>query len=174
MIRVRGWDFAGTTEEESATAAYSAAVKMGRAGERIFVGPVWRKRESAAGVDLAIETITRRDGRGVIVSMPKDPGQAGKDQGARRGGIAKRAGAIDVRVTPEYGSKSYRADGFAAECEAGNVYLIDDGTWDINAYIDELCDFPTGAYADQVDASARACNELTQAQTIGRVSVRVG
>jgi predicted phage terminase large subunit-like protein len=174
MHRVRAWDFAALTEEESADAAYSVAVKMARSGERLFIGPVWRRRESPAGVDAAIDAIVRKDGAGCVVSMPQDPGQAGKDQAQRRGSIARRAGARDVRVTPEYGDKVYRADGLASEAEKGNVFLVDDGTWDLNAFLDELCDFPVGRFKDQVDAASRACNELMDRGNIRTASVGFG
>lgn len=172
MTRVRGWDFAATEEDEQADAPFSAAVKMALHQEKLFVGPVWRGRESAGGIDTKLETIVRKDGPGVIVAIPQDPAQAGKDQAKRREKIARKAGAQDVRVSPEYGGKIYRADGYAAECEQGNVYLVaypkdHPDHWDIDAYLDELCAFPVGKYADQVDASSRACNEI-----MGRGSMR--
>jgi predicted phage terminase large subunit-like protein len=166
MTRVRGWDFGATSQEESATSDPSACVKMARSGSRIFVMHAWNRRETAAGIDAAISQFVRTDGPGVIVSMPQDPGQAGKDQAQRRRAIAKAAGARDVRVTPEYGGKIYRADAFASECEQGNVYLVDDKTWDIQRWIDALCDFPTGKHDDDVDAASRACNTLLERDTI--------
>ncbi len=50
-----------------------------------------------------------------------------------------------------------------------NVYLIDNGEsegsgradWDINAYVEEHCQFPLGKYLDQVDSSSGAFNLLT-------------
>ena len=58
------------------------------------------------------------------------------------------------------GSKETRAEPFAAQCEAGNVALLR-GAWN-HAYVEELCQFPMGAYADQVDASSGAYNRLSQ------------
>jgi hypothetical protein len=54
MTRVRGWDFAASEEDGSEDTAYSAAVKMGKDGDRLFVGPVWRGRESAGAVDVKL------------------------------------------------------------------------------------------------------------------------
>lgn len=176
MTRVRGWDFAASEDDGSEEMAYSAAVKMARSDQfkepRFFVGPVWRGRESAGSIDVKLGTITRKDGPGVIVDMPQDPAQAGKDQREKRVRIAKQAGAHDVRYSPESGSKIYRADAYAAECEKGNVYLISypkdhPDYWDIDAYLDELCAFPVGKTKDQVDASTRACNAL-----LGKGSLR--
>src|SRR5439155_692174 len=64
------------------------------------------------------------------------------------------------------GNKDKRAEGWSSQLAAGNVYLVDDGTWDLNAYIEEHVLFkpdPTvvkkrGKYKDQVDASTGAYN----------------
>jgi phage terminase large subunit-like protein len=79
-----------------------------------------------------------------------------------------------VCYSPESGSKVYRADDYASECEQGNVWLLEypkdhPDYWDIDAYLDELCSFPVGKTKDQVDASARACKRL-----LGKGTLRVG
>jgi hypothetical protein len=51
-----------------------------------------------------------------------------------------------------------RADPFAAQCEAGNVYLIRGG-WN-GPYIDELTSFPYGRHDDQVDGSSGSFSKL--------------
>ncbi len=48
----------------------------------------------------------------------------------------------------------------AAQAEAGNVDILK-GDWN-ETYLDELCTFPFGAFADQVDASSRAFNALLE------------
>ena len=37
---------------------------------------------------------------------------------------------------------------------AKNVFLVNDGTWDINGWIDEHCQFPMGTFKDRVDSAA--------------------
>jgi predicted phage terminase large subunit-like protein len=54
--------------------------------------------------------------------------------------------------------KETRARPFAAQCEAGNVHLVQ-GKW-IEAYLNEVVEFPVGRYADQVDASSGAFGSL--------------
>ena len=61
------------------------------------------------------------------------------------------------RVT---GSKVERANPFASQCEAGNVKIVR-GAWN-QRYLEELCSFPLGSFADQVDASSGAFNQLTR------------
>ena len=92
--------------------------------------------------------------------MPQDPGAAGKIVAANY--IAKLKGYI-AKATTETGDKLQRAEPFAAQVEAGNVFLVA-GTWN-QTYLDELKDFPASAYKDQVDASSRAFSELIELPT---------
>lgn len=147
---------------------------MARQGDKLLVSNGRAVRESPGGVDVLLDAMVRGDGPGVIQCMPQDPAQAGKDQAIRRKALAHHAGANEVRVSPEYSGKIYRADTYSAECEKGNVFLVDDGTWDIEEYISELCAFPVGKYADYVDASSRVCNELLQVATIKTGHARLG
>lgn len=60
------------------------------------------------------------------------------------------------------GSKAFRADPLAAQCEAGNVYLVR-GDWN-NAFVMECCEFTgeEGGKDNQVDAVSLAYNMLTR------------
>ena len=55
-----------------------------------------------------------------------------------------------------------RAEPMAAQAEAGNVLIVK-GAWNEH-YLEELCSFPYGSNADQVDASSRAFNGLMEAK----------
>lgn len=57
------------------------------------------------------------------------------------------------------GSKVARAEGFATQVNAGNVWLPEGAEW-IPEYLDELRFFPFSTYKDQVDASSGAFNKL--------------
>jgi phage terminase large subunit-like protein len=57
------------------------------------------------------------------------------------------------------GDKCERAAPLAAQCEAGNVRIVR-GAWN-QRYLEELCSFPLGSFADQVDASSGAFNKLS-------------
>ncbi|MFN7026324.1 MAG: phage terminase large subunit [Pseudorhizobium sp.] len=63
-----------------------------------------------------------------------------------------------VKADPETGDKVTRAEPFSSQCEAGNVFLVQ-GTWN-EAYLDEFCLFPGGAFKDQVDATSGAFGRL--------------
>lgn len=69
-----------------------------------------------------------------------------------------------VAVEPD-GGKVSRANAVTAEVESGNAYLPHPrlAPW-VDAYIEELANFPTGKHDDQVDATSQALLRL-QAQT---------
>jgi len=71
--------------------------------------------------------------------------------------IRRLAGFI-VHAETVSGAKEVRASPFAAQCEAGNVRLVQGG-W-CATFIEELISFPSGAHDDQVDAAAGAFNKL--------------
>jgi phage terminase large subunit-like protein len=78
----------------------------------------------------------------------KDPGRtAWAVDDPRRG--ANADGVFDgfpIRADLPTGNKEARAEPFAAQSEAGNVSLVR-GVWNAE-YIEELCLFPLGPYAD--------------------------
>jgi predicted phage terminase large subunit-like protein len=54
--------------------------------------------------------------------------------------------------------KESRAEPVQAQSEAGNVQILA-GKWN-SAWLDELCEFPTGKHDDQVDPFSGAFNQL--------------
>lgn len=150
---VRGWDLAATKDGEGAR---TAGVKIGRTPDgKFIVADCKAERESPAGVRRLIKNTADQDGHSCKISMPKDPGQAGKDQAQQLVGMLE---GYTARATPETGDKETRAEPLAAQCEAGNVMLLK-GAWN-EGFLDEIEVFPSGKLKDIVDASARAFNEL--------------
>lgn len=151
--RVRGWDLANS---ETRKAKYTAGVRMSRGEDGMFyIEHVSRFRASPEKVDRALEATSSQDGISTEISMPQDPGQAGK---AQKRYFANLLAGYNIKFSVETGDKEVRADPFARQAEAGNVRMVR-GSWN-TAYLDELCSFPFGEYSDQVDASSRAFNEL--------------
>ena len=150
---VRHWDLAATRK---ATAARTAGVKLGRTPDGHYVvGHVVKTQEEGNEVRKLIRATAEADGKVVQISLPQDPGQAGKVQKSDM--IAGLAG-YTVHAEPETGDKYTRAEPFSVQCEAGNVSIIR-GSWNED-YLDELCLFPGGSFADQVDASSGAFGRL--------------
>ena len=156
----RHWDLAASLKKPGAqNQAWTAGVKMGwsPSTKRYYVGHVVRVQEEGHNVRMTIRAQAEADGRSVRISLPKDPGQAGKVQATDF--VAGLAGFV-VMAQPETGDKYSRAEPFAAQCQAGTVYLVR-GEWN-TAYLDELCMFPSAAVKDQVDASSGAFGRLAQ------------
>lgn len=160
----RHWDLAASTAQAGAqNQAWTAGVKLGYSPslKRYYVGDVKRVQEEGDDVRRTIHVVAVNDGRQVKISLPQDPGQAGKVQA--KDFIAGLAGFI-VKAERETGDKVTRAEPFAAQCQAGTVYLVC-GAWN-TAYLDELCLFPSSAAKDQVDASSGAFGRLSGGQVI--------
>lgn len=152
---VRHWDLAATAKK---TAARTAGVKLGRTPDgKYVVGHVIKIQEEGNAVRKIILATAQTDTAACEISLPQDPGQAGKVQASDM--IAMLAGFV-ARAQPETGDKATRVEPFASQCEAGNVSLVR-GDWN-ESYIDELCLFPGGAFKDQVDASSGAFGRLAQ------------
>lgn len=149
----RGWDLAAS---ETQNAAYTAGVRISKGSDNNFyIQDVKRLRGSPSKVDTLLKNTAKDDGMSVRISIPQDPGQAGK---AQKKYLSSLLVGYDVRFSTETGDKETRATGLSAQAEAGNVYIIR-GAWNTD-FLTEICSFPTATLKDQVDAAARAFNEL--------------
>jgi predicted phage terminase large subunit-like protein len=156
---VRHWDLAAS---KRASAARTAGVKIGRMPNgRFVVGDSIATRKDGAAVRDLIKATAYLDGAAVQISLPQDPGQAGKVQA--QDFVAMLSG-FNARAEPETGDKETRAEPFSAQCEAGNVSLVI-GLWNED-YVNELCLFPGGALKDQVDASSGAFARLASSPKV--------
>lgn len=151
-VFVRGWDLAAT----EGAGDWTAGVKIGRQPNGRFI-VVAREREqySAAKVEQLIKNTASHDGYSCRISLPQDPGQAGKSQ---VGYLILGLAGYQVSSSVESGDKETRARPFASQAEAGNVDILY-ADWN-DSYLEELCAFPNAKHKDQVDATSRAFNEL--------------
>lgn len=151
----RGYDLAATDKQ---TAAWTVGVKLGKTSDgRIVIADVDRYRKEAGGVEQAILSCAHRDGMAIPISIPQDPGQAGKSQIRA---FAALLSGFNCRFSPETGSKENRAIPLAAQVEAGNVFLVR-GAWN-DAFLAEAGLFPNSEYKDQIDAASRSYDYLLQ------------
>lgn len=156
---VRGWDLAASVGQN---VAYTAGVKIGRyADGRYVIANCCRDRLSAGGVQRLIRNTAEADGVECRISLPQDPGQAGKAQAQS---LVMLLSGFRVRATPESGDKVVRAEPLSAQAEAGNVDILRTGdpakdAW-IEPFLDEVTTFPGSQFKDQTDAASRAFHEL--------------
>lgn len=148
---VRGWDLAAT----EGAGDWTVGVKIGRQKNgRFLIAHVARDRKSSAGVERLLVNTASQDGYECTVSIPQDPGQAGKAQTSY---LVQQLAGYTVKTSTESGDKVTRAGPLAAQAEAGNVDILD-GDWN-DAFFEEITIFPNGT-KDQTDAASRAFNEL--------------
>ncbi|MFS2114325.1 phage terminase large subunit [Herbaspirillum frisingense] len=156
----RGWDFAGTEESDNKGADWTVGALIGKdALGRFYIADINRFRGSSLKVEQAVINTAAQDGVDVPISGPQDPGQAGK---AQAHAFVRMLAGFDIEFTPETGPKTTRASPFAAQVEAGNVFMLK-APWN-KPLTDELGMFPNGAHDDQADAISRAFHRLLSAK----------
>lgn len=151
---VRGWDFAAS---ETPGSDATAGVRMRMANDgRIYILDARSVRGAPDKVDDLIRNTAMQDGKNVRISIPQDPGQAGKHQVAYL--VRQLLQGFNVTSSPESGAKTKRAEPLSSQAAHGSVYLVQ-GDWN-EAFIREMCDFPVGQHDDFVDAATRAYDSL--------------
>lgn len=151
---VRGWDLAAT----NGAGDWTVGVKIGRMPSgRFLIAGVARDQLSSAGVERLIVNTASQDGLECRISLPQDPGQAGKAQASY---LVQKLAGYNVTTSTESGDKVTRASPMAAQAEAGNIDILE-GEWN-DTFLNELSVFPAGS-KDQTDAASRAFNELVMA-----------
>ena len=163
--RVRSWDLAATevsNAEPSPDA--TAGVLIGRMTDgRYIVADVKHIRKNANDVRKAVlsaATLDKVRYKNVKITVPQDPGQAGKEQA---NSYVKMLAGHPIETIRPTGSKENRANPFASQVQAGNVLMLR-GDWN-EEYLAELESFPDGSHDDMVDASSDAFNKLSEVRS---------
>ena len=149
---VRAWDLAATAQLGTRDPDWTVGVRMTKTTDgKYIIDDVVRLRGAPDEVEATIVATASRDGRGVEIRLPQDPGQAGKAQALY---LTRKLVGYRVHSQPVTGDKSTRAAPFASQVNVGNVAIVA-GQWN-RAFLDELGGFPSGAHDDQVDAASDA------------------
>lgn len=165
---VRAWDMAATEDKAESRKnnngpAHTAGVLIGKTRSgRYVVGDVIDRAMSASDVRNTVKNTAMLDRdkyKRVRTRISQDPGQAGKDQAEQ---YIKLLSGFDVVAKRESGDKVTRAEGFAAQWQAGNVDVLM-ASW-TDAYLKQLDNFPEGKLKDMVDASANGFNEIGESR----------
>lgn len=137
IIWARGWDKAGT---EKGKGARSAGVLVGLQPStmRWFIGHVRAGRWGDIEREREIKGVAHMDrnkrGQCTIV-VEQEPGSGGKESAMDTIRMLRGFDAVIDRVKS---SKPSRWRPLARQVQAGNVWLIDDGTWDVEEFVSEL------------------------------------
>lgn len=160
----RGYDLAATPPTpDNPDPDATASVLIGRTpDDRYIVADSRTIRTTPAGVERFILNTASDDGKGTEISLPQDPGQAGKSQVAA---LIKMLSGYTVRSSPETGDKVTRFGPFSAQCEAGNVDVFR-GAWN-EGWFTALEGFPVAKHDDEADATSRAFDIVSLAKPKG-------
>lgn len=156
LTLVRGWDLAATEQTGANNPDWTVGAQLGKDSEgRFYIVDIVRLRGSPHEVETAVLNTASQDGRDVRLSLPQDPGQAGKAQALY---FTRRLAGYSVQTSRESGPKETRAMPFASQVEAGNV-MMKRAPWN-DALLEEMRAFPNGVKDDQIDALSRAFEML--------------
>lgn len=153
---VRAWDLAGTDNGGDWTAGALLGVTP---GQQYVIADMVRVQEGPGAVEQTLKNTASRDSKTITISIPQDPGQAGKAQIRH---LVHLLAGYSVRAKPVSGDKVMRARPLAAQVNAGNVVMLR-GDWNA-ALHHEMRNFPNGANDDQIDALSLAFDELTDSK----------
>lgn len=176
---VRYWDKAGTADGGAATVGVLMAVEaMGKAlPPRYVVCDVARGQWALDKRERMILKVSRMDrelvkswGRKIRyrIRHEQEPGSGGKDSATATTRMLAGFNVKSCVVGQSEGNKQRRAEPYASQVNSGNVVLWENpqgpgyqltGPWQAG-YMAELRTFPRGRFADQVDASSGAFNEI--------------
>jgi predicted phage terminase large subunit-like protein len=157
---VRYWDKAGTADG----GAFTVGVLMHWLHEgRFGIADVRRGQWAALDREKVIKSTAAIDKQTFphhFIWVEQEPGSSGWE--SAQATIRMLAG-FKVGADRVTGNKVDRAQPYAAQVQAGNVFLLP-GEWN-RAFLDEHETFPAGKFKDQVDAAAGAFSKLTTGST---------
>lgn len=152
---VRAWDLAVSGRE---TADWLVGALVGRTNSgRTVIRHIKRLRGPWADAKAEMIEVMRGDGVEVQQVIETGGQQGGYCQELQRD--QRLAGLSVVGIRPA-GNKEQRAQVWASRIPDGLVYLVDDGSWNVDEFISEATMFPNGAHDDQVDAVSLAVQAL--------------
>jgi predicted phage terminase large subunit-like protein len=177
---VRGWDLAATPKTENNDPDWTCGTKIGKcpATGRFYVLDHVRLQGSPNDVQAAIAFAASQDGKAVTISLPQDPGQAGKWQATSmtkalagytvRTSTEGRAAGVTTDTPTGKAAKITRFGPFSTQAETGRAtpetpnVLVVRGDWN-EGWFSQLEAFPDARHDDDADSTARAFNELNVA-----------
>lgn len=161
----RGWDIAGSIKRNS---PWTVGLLLKIVDGDLYVMDVergrWKIGPTEAKIVETAEADHERYGPRCIQSIPQDPGQSALSQ---KRTLSNALQGLNFQFSPETGEKADRAIPVASQVQAGKMFFVRAG-WNMNLK-EEMRNFPTGSFKDQVDAMSRAYMTL-----VGKRKPRLG
>lgn len=161
MREVRYWDLAATEPRRGHDPDYTTGARVGLKDGIFYVRDMRRDRLTPRRVESLVRTTAELDGHAVAIFIEQEGGASGKsllDHYAREVLLG-----FNFRPDSPQGDKVARASAWSSAAEAGNVKLLR-GPW-LDAFFDEIEQFPNGAHDDQVDVVSGAVRRLSQGRS---------
>ncbi len=158
--RVRYWDRAGTVGPDS---DFTVGVLIAKDKEgNFYIEHMERGQWEPGDRNNRILAIAHRDRTRYGKHQPRiyieaEGGSSGRDAWKS---VARKLAGFPIYEDRVTGNKEIRAHPWSAQLQAGNVWVCEDDSWDLNYYIAEHCAFPLGKHDDVVDSSTGAFNLL--------------
>lgn len=181
-VWVRFWDMASTEADPHIDPDWTVGALVGRDNQgNYYIADMRRWRVGPAQNDLRCRATSLWDTRRIYQRMEKEPGSSGKTaiyhyrtfvfEGTNFAGVDAagkgqgRTSTLTSKKVPQ--AKIVAAGPFASKAEAGQVYIVDDGSWDVDELLAEIEIFPDVNHDDQVDAISGAFSVLAKLQMTG-------
>ena len=149
-VIVRGWDLAATEPEPGTQPCWTVGIKLSRGEDGLLtVEDMVRDQVGPGGLERLLKTTATQDTPDVEISIPQDPGQAGKFQAAY---FISKMKEFRISSSPETGDKVTRAGPASSQAQAGNIRVVR-GPWN-DEFFRSVEAFPMET--DVVDALSRA------------------
>jgi predicted phage terminase large subunit-like protein len=145
------WD---TAHESDDKASWSVGLVMTSTKQRFFVRDRYRAKPDFPDLIRAVVDMGKRYPGAIHLIENEASGKSLLKSLKRQTKLAI------IAVNPE-GSKYARAQSVTPEVEGGRVYIPSNESWSED-FIEELSDFPTGTFNDQVDAFSQGMKYLTE------------
>lgn len=167
--RIRYWDRAATDSQDNPNACYTAGVLIARDPEGNYYvehvvhgqwEPTKRNEKMKA---CALRDRTKYGKYEPVIWVEREGGSSGRDAWK---GVARALAGFVVKEDAVSGKKEVRAEPWSTQLAAKNVFIVEDGTWDVRGYVEEHVNFPHTKIKDRVDASTGAFNLLSDSKRI--------
>jgi predicted phage terminase large subunit-like protein len=148
---VRAWDRAATVAKPGSDPDYTVGAKVGVLKGRWYIDASLRFRGTPRENEITIRQTADLDGRACPIWIEMEGGSSGKDSADYY--RTQVLVGCDVTYKAPTTNKEIRANPVASAAEAGNIFLIDNGSGWIAGFLDRLCAFPQkGVHDDEIDA----------------------
>lgn len=153
---VRSWDLAASEESDGRDPDWTVGMLLGRRQNgKVVIADVIRVRRKAAEVRSLIRNLAVKDGKNVWISIPQDPGQAGRDQADSYKQLLSGFTVLSRSITK---NKTTMAEPAAALWQQGNIEIVR-AAWN-EELLAELEQFPEGKHDDLIDSLSAGVRAL--------------